>query len=92
VPAVRQKFHLAPCAKFRDRLLGKLSRKAKACGLILTDEDEEVFLLMTETDAVIRSRYIMTGFHRWPEIDALDRTCVRLRINSHAEVGQKGNS
>jgi hypothetical protein len=58
---------------------GKLSRKCEALGLTLDGEDREVVRLMTETDAVIRSRYITTGCFQWPSTEALERTCYSLR-------------
>lgn len=56
-----------------------MSRKSGELGLQFDDEDMEIFELMSKTDAVIRSRYILTGRHTWPDIGAMDRTCVGLR-------------
>jgi hypothetical protein len=56
-----------------------LSERAAALGLDFDDEDLEVFSLMANTDAVIRSRYIQTGYFRWPAPKALDCTCKSLR-------------
>ena len=56
-----------------------LSERAGALGLYFDDEDLEVFSLMSTTDAVIRSRYIQTGYFHWPTTKALDRTCKSLR-------------
>ncbi|MGY2938851.1 hypothetical protein ACVWZ6_008453 [Bradyrhizobium sp. GM6.1] len=58
-----------------------LRTKSAALGLMFEDEDLEVIGLMSETDAVIRSRYISTGYFRWPDIAALDRTCNSLRVS-----------
>ncbi len=70
--------------------IGKLSRQSATLGLSLDEEDVEVMRLMSETDAVIRSRYILTGFFRWPDIGALDRTCKRLRQSIAQELRVKG--
>lgn len=56
-----------------------LSERAAVIGLHLDDEDLQVFSLMACTDAVIRSRYIETGYFRWPAPEALNRTCKSLR-------------
>jgi hypothetical protein len=58
-----------------------LRKKSAELGLAFEDEDLEVIALMSETDAVIRSRYISTGYFRWPDILALDRTCNSLRLS-----------
>jgi hypothetical protein len=60
--------------------VGKLSKKSAELGLDIQDEDVEIFDLMSKTDAVIRSRYILTGAFHWPDIDALNRTCKSLRL------------
>jgi hypothetical protein len=56
-----------------------LSERAAVVGLHFDDEDLQVFSLMACTDAVIRSRYIQTGYFHWPTPAALDRTCKSLR-------------
>jgi hypothetical protein len=56
-----------------------LRERAAVLGLNFDDEDLEVLSLMATTDAVIRSRYIQTGYFRWPALKALDRTCKSLR-------------
>jgi hypothetical protein len=56
-----------------------LSERSAALGLHFDDEDLQVFPLMACTDAVIRSRYIETGYFRWPSPEALSRTCKSLR-------------
>jgi hypothetical protein len=60
-------------------------RRASSLGLHFDDHDLQVFSLMACTDAIIRSRYIETGYFRWPAPDALDRTCRSLRLS----VGQE---
>ena len=56
-----------------------LEHLASELGLFFEDEDREVLSLMAKTDAVIRSRYIQTGYFQWPHPGALDRTCKSLR-------------
>lgn len=56
-----------------------LRERAVELGLIFQDEDNEVLSLMATTDAVIRSRYMQTGFFTWPSNEALERTCKSLR-------------
>jgi hypothetical protein len=56
-----------------------LSEKSAELGLRFDDEDSAVFSLIATTDAVIRSRYIETGYFRWPANEALQRTCRSLR-------------
>jgi len=56
-----------------------LTERAAELGLFFMDEDKEIFSMMATTDTVIRSRYIETGYFRWPTVEALDRTCKSLR-------------
>lgn len=58
-----------------------LRKRAAELGLVFENEDLEVIQLMSETDVVIRSRYISTGYFQWPDIAALDRTCNSLRLS-----------
>lgn len=69
----------------------KLSRKSEVLGLALAEHDKEVFRLMADTDAVIRSRYISTGYFRWPDVGALDGTCKRLRRAIAEELMLRGH-
>jgi hypothetical protein len=69
---------------------GKLSKKSAELGLEFDDEDLGIFDLMSKTDAVIRSRYILTGPYTWPEISALNRVCVSLRRSVGAVLRKKG--
>jgi|SRR6185369_3805638 hypothetical protein len=68
----------------------KLTSEAKALGLFLMDEDRVVLKMMAKTDAVIRSRYIQTGFFTWPSVGALDRTCKSLRATIGEALNKKG--
>ena len=56
-----------------------LAERATKLGVEFDDEDNVVISMMSTTDAVIRSRYIETGYFRWPSYEALDRTCVSMR-------------
>jgi len=61
------------------------NKRAAELGLDFDDENKEVLSLMVTTDAVIRSRYIQTGYFRWPTLEALNRTGKSLRQS----VGEK---
>ncbi len=75
-------YHHTP-KELRSRKFGHrtccLAERAGELGLHFDDEDREVLSLMATTDAIIRSRYIQTGYFRWPAPEALDRTCASLR-------------
>jgi len=77
------RFHGHTIADLAGRKFGhstrKLRKRAEQLGLVLDDEDKEVLSMMASTDAVIRSRYLQTGFFNCPAPEALDRTCVSLR-------------
>lgn len=77
------RFHDHTAKELRNRNFGhditRLTDRAAKLDLPFMDEDNDVFMLMAETDAVIRSRYIQTGAFRVPTPDALDRTCKSLR-------------
>jgi hypothetical protein len=63
-----------------------LSERAANLGLRFNNGEAEVFSLMSCTDAVIRSRYIETGYFRWPAPERLDRTCKSLRQSVGEEL------
>jgi len=63
--------------KFGHRT-GALVKRAAQLGLQFDDEDKEVLSLMATTDAIIRSRYIQTGYFRWPSPEALERVAKSL--------------
>jgi HEPN domain-containing protein len=69
--------------------VGKLSKKSGELGLHFDDEDMEIFELMSKTDAVIRSRYILTGPFSWPDISA-NRLCVSLRRTVGSVLRENG--
>lgn len=70
--------------------IGPISKRASILGLFFMDEDVEVFSLMAATDAVIRSRYIQTGYFHVPAPEALDRTCKSLRESVGDELKRSG--
>ena len=67
-----------------------LSERAAELNLYFDHEDREVLSLMATTDAVIRSRYIQTGYFRWPTPEALNRTCAGLRQSVGAALLRDG--
>jgi hypothetical protein len=67
-----------------------LSGRAAELGLWYMDEDKEVFSMIIATDAVIRSRYIRTGYFSWPSPEMLFRTCVSLRESVSKDLSAKG--
>jgi hypothetical protein len=67
-----------------------LTERASELGLFFVDEDLIVFSLMATTDAVIRSRYLQTGYFHWPTLEALDRTCRSLRESVGRELKTVG--
>lgn len=68
----------------------RLSNRASEFGLPLYDEDIEVLRLMAETDTVIRSRYLVTGYFTMPALEALDRTCQSLRESVRDAIKKSG--
>ncbi|PBB45548.1 hypothetical protein CK222_03480 [Mesorhizobium sp. WSM3866] len=67
----------------------RLSRRASEFGLPLDDQDIEVLRRM-ETDIMIRSRYIVTGYFTVPALEALDRTCQSLRESARDAIRKTG--
>jgi len=64
--------------------------RADQLGLELMDEDREILDLMANTDAVIRSRYLLIGAFYWPTIDGLDRVCKSIRVPIGQSFRRKG--
>jgi hypothetical protein len=67
-----------------------LSERAAELGLTYMDEDKEIFSRMGSTDAMLRSRYIQTGFTNWPTPEGLERTCLSLRVAVAKNLREKG--
>ena len=57
----------------------RLVKEAEALGLVITDEDRDVFSIMEDTGAVIEARYIRTEGKTLPALEALSHTCKRVR-------------
>ncbi|MBZ9761314.1 HEPN domain-containing protein [Mesorhizobium sp. CA8] len=68
----------------------RLSGRASTLGLLLNGEDVEVLRFMAETDIVIRSRYIITGYFTMPTLKAMDRTCQSLRESVGDAIRKSG--
>ncbi|RWO41299.1 MAG: hypothetical protein EOS11_18095 [Mesorhizobium sp.] len=68
----------------------RLGNRASELGLHLDDEDVEVLRLMSETEIVIRSRYISTGYFTIPTVEAVDRTCASLRNSTREATRRSG--
>jgi hypothetical protein len=74
-----------------SQLLGfGISERAAELGLTYMDEDKEIFSRMGSTDAMLRSRYIQTGFTNWPTPEGLERTCLSLRVAVAKNLREKG--
>lgn len=67
-----------------------LTERAEKLGLEFDDEDRDVFGLMSDTDAIIRSRYLQTGYFEWPTLEALNRVCKSLRVSVGDALRKKG--
>jgi hypothetical protein len=65
-------------------------KRAAQLGLQFDDEDKEVFSLMATTDAIIRSRYIRTGYFQWPAPEALARTGKNIHQTVSAILRRDG--
>jgi hypothetical protein len=81
---VRQEHRVEDVRNKFGHKFGRLVDEAEKLGLLVMDEDREVFALMTDTDTVIESRYIRSGFKTWPSMGALERTCKSI----HESVGK----
>ena len=86
------KSYLVACGVSTDELkkMGhrtrKLAEAVKSFGLNLRDEDEAIIDFMSETDAVIESRYIVTGYKgSVPDFQPILDTCRYL----HDQIGPK---
>lgn len=70
--------------KFGHKVV-KLVDQAKSDGLVIIQEDKDVFRMMDQTDNVISSRYIRVGHHIRLRIPAHFDTCKRL----HDQIGPR---
>ena len=58
--------------------LERLLKAAEALGLVVADEDREVFS-KADTNAILEARYIRTGAKNWPQLEELRRACKHVR-------------
>ena len=75
---LRQKHSVEAIRKKFGHNIGRLVNEAEALGLVVTDEDREVFS-KADTEALLEARYIKTGAKNWPKLDELRHTCKRVR-------------
>lgn len=67
-----------------------LTERARQLGLFFMDEDIQIFSLMITTEVVIRSRYLQTGYGRWPTHEGLHRVCKGLHESIGPAIRSKG--
>lgn len=70
----------------------KLVDEAASRGLDLMDEDMDIAAILTEKEAIRRSRYIETGYYQRPGLAALSRTCQNLDQSVSAALRDAGMS
>jgi HEPN domain-containing protein len=70
----------------------KLVNEAASRGLDLMDEDMDIAAILTEKEAIRRSRYIETGYYQRPGLAALSRTCQNLDQSVSAALRDAGMS
>jgi HEPN domain-containing protein len=76
---LRQKYAPGTIADKFGHNSKRLVKEAKTLGLVVTDEDRDVFYLIGNTDAMIDVRYMRTGFKTWPTLEALRGTAKNVR-------------
>jgi hypothetical protein len=54
-------------------------QEAETLGLVVSDDDRTVLMLIDNTDAMIDSRYIRTGTTLLVTLESLRRTCKSIR-------------
>ena len=75
--------------KFRHNIK-RMSKRAEALGLSITEEDRQVLDLMASQGVLIEVRYIRAGHKTWPTPEALNRCCISLRLNVGTLLRQNG--
>jgi hypothetical protein len=75
---LRQKYSIDTIEGFRHKFQ-RLVAEAEKLGLVVMDEDREIFSMMIDTDTVIEARYIRTGTKTYPTLEGLRRTSSRMR-------------
>ena len=76
---LRRHYDVDDLSKKFGHKIARMTKEAEKHGLLIMDEDREVFALMSDSDVVIRSRYIRTGSGNFHTLEGLDRTCKSLR-------------
>lgn len=59
--------------------IDRIIEEARGLGLLLSSDDLIVLEQAAQTETLARSRYFRTGPGKWPDRDALDHVCSRLR-------------
>jgi HEPN domain-containing protein len=72
---LRQKYSDTVLAKRFRHDIKRMTKEAEKLGLTPMDEDREVFSVLTEMNAFIEARYIITGSKTFVTFEALNRTC-----------------
>jgi hypothetical protein len=75
---LRQKHNVVETITKFGHNIERLVKEAEALGLVIADEDREVFF-KAHTKAILEARYIRTGRKRWPQLAELRRACKRVR-------------
>ncbi len=75
---LRQKHNTKKIREKFGHNIERLVKEAEALGLVVTDEDREVFS-KADTKAMLEARYIKTGPKNWPKLEELRHTCKRVR-------------
>lgn len=75
---LRQKHSIKKIKEKFGHNIERLVKEAEALGLVVTDEDREVFS-KADTKAMLEARYIRTGPKNWPKPEELRHTCKRVR-------------
>jgi len=76
---LRQKYSATDLTERFRHDIKRMTKEAEKLGLTPTDEDREVFSVLTETNAFIEARYIITGSKTFVTFEALNQTCDNLR-------------
>jgi HEPN domain-containing protein len=86
---LRQKRTVKKVTKDFGHDIKRLVKAAEALGLVVTDEDREVFS-KADTKAVLEARYIKTGAKSWPQLEELRRACKRVRDGVRDQLCKAG--
>jgi HEPN domain-containing protein len=87
---LRQKHSIATVRNKFGHQIKLLVREAEALGLVVSDDDRAVLMLIDNTDAMIDSRYIRTGTTLLVRLESLRRTCKSIRDGVGAILYKNG--